>query len=45
MNFSALLVLNDDQVAAGTGFGTHPHSNVEIISIPLGGELETKTVG
>lgn len=39
MNFGALRVLNDDTVAAGMGFGRHPHSNMEIISIPLEGEL------
>ena len=39
MNFGALRVLNDDFVAPGMGFGRHPHSNMEIISIPLEGEL------
>ena len=38
--FGALRVLNDDYVAAGEGFGTHPHDNMEIISIPLEGDLE-----
>lgn len=42
MNFGALRVLNDDCVAPGNGFGTHPHSNMEIISIPLAGDLEHK---
>ncbi|GHE33766.1 pirin family protein [Sphingobacterium griseoflavum] len=42
MNFGALRVLNDDQVAAGMGFGAHPHHNMEIISIPLQGDLEHK---
>ena len=42
MNFGALRVLNDDCVASGNGFGTHPHSNMEIISIPLAGDLEHK---
>ena len=42
MNFGVLRVLNDDQVQAGRGFGTHPHSNMEIISIPLEGDLEHK---
>lgn len=42
MGFGALRVLNDDTVAAGMGFGTHPHSNMEIISIPLEGDLEHK---
>lgn len=42
MHFGALRVLNDDRVDAGMGFGTHPHSNMEIISIPLEGDLEHK---
>jgi redox-sensitive bicupin YhaK (pirin superfamily) len=42
MNFGALRVLNDDTVEAGMGFGTHPHNNMEIISIPLEGDLEHK---
>lgn len=40
MQFGVLRVLNDDQVAPGMGFGTHPHDNMEIISIPLSGDLE-----
>lgn len=39
MHFGALRVLNDDFVAGGNGFGRHPHSNMEIISIPLEGTL------
>ena len=39
MQFGALRVLNDDRVAPGMGFGTHPHDNMEIISIPLSGDL------
>jgi len=39
-HFGALRVLNDDTVAAGKGFGKHPHENMEIISIPLEGDLE-----
>jgi quercetin 2,3-dioxygenase len=42
MHFGALRVLNDDTVEAGKGFGTHPHDNTEIISIPLEGDLEHK---
>jgi quercetin 2,3-dioxygenase len=42
MNFGALRVLNDDYVAPGMGFGTHPHNNMEIVSIPLEGDLEHK---
>ena len=42
MNFGAIRVLNDDVVAGGQGFGTHPHQNMEIISIPLEGDLEHK---
>jgi redox-sensitive bicupin YhaK (pirin superfamily) len=40
MHFGVLRVLNDDYVQAGMGFGTHPHENMEIISIPLEGDLE-----
>ena len=39
MNFGLLRVLNDDIVAPGMGFGAHPHDNMEIVSIPLSGEL------
>lgn len=42
VNFGALRVLNDDYVAAGMGFGAHPHENMEIISIPLEGKLAHK---
>ena len=42
VHFGALRVLNDDQVAPGMGFGTHPHDNMEIISVPLEGDLEHK---
>lgn len=42
MHFGVLRVLNDDIVSAGKGFGTHPHDNMEIISIPLEGDLEHK---
>lgn len=40
IHFGALRVLNDDIVAAGKGFGRHPHDNMEIVSIPLEGDLE-----
>ncbi|MDN5284375.1 MAG: hypothetical protein JWR38_649 [Mucilaginibacter sp.] len=40
INFGALRVLNDDIIAAGKGFGMHPHDNMEIITIPLEGGLE-----
>ena len=40
INFGALRVLNDDKVAPGEGFQTHPHKNMEIISIPLKGHLQ-----
>ena len=42
MNFGVLRVLNDDRVQEGMGFGKHPHDNMEIISIPLEGDLEHK---
>jgi len=42
MGFGMLRVLNDDIVAPGRGFSTHPHDNMEIISIPLHGALEHK---
>lgn len=42
MQFGALRVLNGDTVAAGMGFGEHPHENMEIISIPLKGDLHHK---
>lgn len=42
MRFGVLRVLNDDWVAPGKGFGTHPHDNMEIVSIPLEGDLEHK---
>ncbi|MDD2916996.1 MAG: pirin family protein [Candidatus Gracilibacteria bacterium] len=40
MGFGALRVLNDDIIAPGMGFGTHPHADMEIITIPLEGDLE-----
>lgn len=42
MHFGVLRVLNDDKVSGGMGFGRHPHDNMEIISIPLQGDLEHK---
>ena len=42
MNFGVLRVLNDDIVSEKKGFGTHPHDNMEIVSIPLSGNLEHK---
>jgi redox-sensitive bicupin YhaK (pirin superfamily) len=42
MNFGVLRVLNDDVIAAGKGFDTHPHKNMEIITIPLEGKLRHK---
>ena len=40
VHFGLLRVLNDDIVAPGTGFGMHPHDNMEIVTIPLSGTLE-----
>jgi redox-sensitive bicupin YhaK (pirin superfamily) len=42
VQFGALRVLNDDIIQGGMGFGTHPHDNMEIITIPLKGDLEHK---
>ena len=42
MGFGKLRVLNDDTVAPESGFGTHPHENMEIISIPLEGKISHK---
>lgn len=39
MHFGVLRVLNDDMIAAGGGFGMHPHDNMEIVTIPLEGAL------
>lgn len=42
IQFGALRVLNDDIIGEGMGFGTHPHDNMEIITIPLEGDLAHK---
>lgn len=42
VQFGMLRVLNDDTIAGGMGFGTHPHDNMEIITIPLEGDLAHK---
>ena len=42
VQFGVLRVLNDDIVAGGMGFGTHPHDNMEIITMPLEGDLAHK---
>lgn len=42
VHFGALRVLNDDTVHASMGFGKHPHDNMEIVSIPLSGDLHHK---
>lgn len=42
IHFGALRVINDDIIAGGMGFGTHPHDNMEIITIPLEGDLAHK---
>jgi redox-sensitive bicupin YhaK (pirin superfamily) len=46
MNFGMLRVFNDDVVQPKMGFGTHPHRNMEIISIPISGALShTDSIG
>ena len=42
VHFGLLRVLNDDTVAGGGGFPTHPHDNMEIVTIPLKGALQHK---
>lgn len=42
VHFGALRVLNDDFIAGGGAFGTHPHDNMEIVTIPLTGALKHK---
>jgi len=45
VRFGLLRVLNDDTVAGGGGFPTHPHDNMEIVTIPLSGTLSRPKIG
>ncbi|KGO86664.1 pirin [Flavobacterium rivuli WB 3.3-2 = DSM 21788] len=40
--FGSLIIFNEDTVIPGAGFATHPHANMEIISIPLSGSIQHK---
>lgn len=40
ISFGALRILNDNRITPGMGFSIHPHKNMEIITIPLSGELQ-----
>jgi redox-sensitive bicupin YhaK (pirin superfamily) len=42
IHFGALRVLNDDWIGGGKGFDKHPHDNMEIVTIPLDGEVQHK---
>ena len=42
VNFGMLRVLNDDEIEGGQGFGTHPHSDMEIVTVPLEGAVAHK---